>query len=43
VLIAAVARDPREVERLEVWFRASQTGRACRRWFERGVGPRRHA
>jgi transposase len=43
VLIAAVARDHREVERLEVWFRASQTGRACRRWFERGVGPRRHA
>jgi transposase len=43
VLIAAVGRDHREVERLEVWFRASQTGRACRRWFERGVVPRRHA
>ena len=33
-----------EADRLEVWFldeaRVGQTGRVCRRWFERGVRPR---
>ena len=43
-MIAAVARDHPEAERLEVWFldesRVGQTGRLCRRWFERGMRPR---
>ena len=43
-LIAEIARDHPEAERLEVWFldaaRVGQTGRVCRRWFERGVRPR---
>jgi hypothetical protein len=43
-LIAEVARDHPEAERLEVWFldeaRVGQTGRVCRRWFERGIRPR---
>jgi hypothetical protein len=43
-LIDAIARDHPEAERLEVWFldeaRVGQTGRVCRRWFERGMRPR---
>jgi hypothetical protein len=43
-LIAEVARDHPEAERLEIWFqdeaRVGQTGRVCRRWFERGMRPR---
>jgi len=43
-LIAAIARAHPEAERLEVWFldeaRIGQTGRVCRRWFERGMRPR---
>jgi DDE superfamily endonuclease len=43
-VIAEVARDHPEAERLEVWFldeaRVGQTGRVCRRWFERGMRPR---
>jgi hypothetical protein len=43
-LIAEVARDHPEAERLEVWFldeaRVGQTGRVCRRWFEKGLRPR---
>jgi hypothetical protein len=43
-LIAAIARDHPEAERLEVWFldeaRVGQTGRVCRRWFARGMRPR---
>jgi hypothetical protein len=42
-LIEAIARDHPEAERLEVWFldeaRVGQTGRVCRRWFERGMRP----
>jgi hypothetical protein len=44
VLIAEVARDHPEAERLEVWFldeaRVGQTGRVCRRWYQRGLRPR---
>ena len=43
-LIAEVARDHPEAERLEVWFqdeaRVGQTGRLCRRWFQKGMRPR---
>jgi DDE superfamily endonuclease len=43
-VIAAIARDHPEAERLEVWFldeaRVGQTGRVGRRWFERGMRPR---
>jgi transposase len=43
-LIAEVAHDHPEAQSLEVWFldeaRVGQTGRVCRRWFERGVRPR---
>jgi DDE superfamily endonuclease len=43
-VIAEVARDHPEAERLEVWFldeaRVGQTGRVCRRWFEKGIRPR---
>jgi hypothetical protein len=43
-VITAVARNHPEAERLEVWFldeaRVGQTGRVCRRWFERGMRPR---
>ena len=39
-----MAHDHPEAERLEVWFldeaRVGQTGRVCRRWFERGMRPR---
>ncbi|MCE3246844.1 MAG: family transposase [Geminicoccaceae bacterium] len=42
--IAEIARDHPEAERLEIWFqdeaRVGQTGRVCRRWFERGMRPR---
>jgi hypothetical protein len=44
VLIAEIAHDHPEAQSLEVWFldeaRVGQTGRVCRRWFERGVRPR---
>jgi hypothetical protein len=44
MLISEVAHDHPEAERLEVWFldetRVGQTGRACQRWFERGMRPR---
>jgi hypothetical protein len=43
-LIAAIARDHPEAERLEVWFqdeaRIGQTGRLCRRWYQKGMRPR---
>jgi DDE superfamily endonuclease len=43
-LIEAIGRDHPEAERLEIWFldeaRVGQTGRVCRRWFERGLRPR---
>ena len=43
-MIAEVARDHPETERLKVWFlddaRVGQTSRVCRRWFERGARPR---
>jgi DDE superfamily endonuclease len=43
-LIAAIARDHPEAERLEVWFldeaRVGQTGRVCRRWYQKGMRPR---
>ena len=43
-LIAAVARNHPEAERLEVWFldeaRVGQTGRVCRRWYQKGMRPR---
>jgi transposase len=43
-LIAEVARDHPEAERLEVWFldeaRVGQTGRVCRRWYQKGLRPR---
>jgi hypothetical protein len=43
-LIAEIARDHPEAARLEVWSldeaRGGQTGRVCRRWFERGMRPR---
>ena len=39
-----MARGHAETERLEVWFldeaRVGQTGRVCRRWFEKGMRPR---
>ena len=43
-LIAEIARDHPEAERLEVWFldeaRVGQTGRVCRRWYQKGLRPR---
>ena len=43
-MIAEVARDHPEAERLEVWFldeaRVGQTGRVCRRWYQKGMRPR---
>ena len=43
-LIAEVARDHPEAARLEVWFqdeaRVGQTGRLCRRWYQKGMRPR---
>jgi hypothetical protein len=43
-LIAEVARDHPEAERLEIWFldeaRVGQTGRVCRRWYQKGLRPR---
>jgi len=37
-------RDHPEAERLEVWFldeaRVGQTGRLCRRWYQKGMRPR---
>ena len=42
--MAEIVRDHPEAKRLEVWFldeaRVGQTGRVCRRWFERGMRPR---
>ena len=43
-LIAGIASDHPEAERLEVWFldeaRVGQTGRVCRRWYHKGMRPR---
>jgi len=43
-LIAAIAREHPEAARLEVWFqdeaRVGQTGRLCRRWYQKGMRPR---
>jgi hypothetical protein len=43
-LIAGIANDHPEAERLEVWFldeaRVGQTGRVCRRWYQKGMRPR---
>jgi hypothetical protein len=43
-LIEAIAGDHPEAASLEVWFldeaRVGQTGRVCRRWYEKGMRPR---
>ena len=43
-LIAEIAAAHPEAVRLELWFldeaRIGQTGRTCRRWFEKGIRPR---
>jgi hypothetical protein len=43
-LIAGIANDRPEAERLEVWFldeaRVGQTGRVCRQWYQKGMRPR---
>jgi DDE superfamily endonuclease len=43
-LIAGIANDHPEAERLEIWFldeaRVGQTGRVCRRWYQKGMRPR---
>jgi hypothetical protein len=42
--MAEVARSHPEAERLEIWFldeaRVGQTGRVCRRWYQKGLRPR---
>jgi hypothetical protein len=43
-LIADIGRDHPAAARLEVWFldeaRVGQTGRLCRRWYQKGMRPR---
>ena len=43
-MIAGIAAAHPEADEIEVWFqdesRIGQTGRTCRRWFEKGVRPR---
>jgi hypothetical protein len=43
-VIEAIAREHPDAERIAVWFldeaRIGQTGRVCRRWFEKGLRPR---
>jgi len=45
-MIEDIAASHPEAGRVEIWFqdetRIGQTGRTCRRWFEKGVRPRGH-